>query len=64
MVKLKDNEISWINNGEGCNWGKAECAGIFNLVKVAEEVLRGIICGRNLSYKILIIAPKILTKDP
>jgi len=43
MVKLKDNEMSWIKNGEGFNQRKAEFAGILNLVKVAEEVL----CGRN-----------------
>ncbi len=27
------------------NWGKVECARILNLVKVAEEVLRGGNCG-------------------
>ncbi len=36
--------MNWIKNGEGFNQRKAECAGILNLVKVAEEVLRGRNC--------------------
>jgi len=50
--------MGWIENGEDFNQRKVECAGILNLVKVAEEVLRGRNSEWSLSYEILVIMPK------
>ncbi len=50
--------MCWIKKGEGFNQGKAALLDFFNLVKVAEEVLRKGKGRWRLSYKILVITLK------